>query len=257
MAENKVDYFTREGALRITEENLKDVRSSLRSKTERAFKAGENLVEAAAYATYGARQVMGEDFSIAKWADAVNGGRRTAVYLWVRMATALMDLGVESKTPEWTALVGKAAANASPVAWVLDGRGLDGKGDKGTVTPTRSDLDAALSILFVRDEDGTLHPEAKHKGADVKASIARLRGETVEDQTGDGADSANGTDPVENVRDIGARCKASAEYLATFLSELTPDQFVEVDPILKRVFKVAKSQADAVKAATAQEKVAS
>lgn len=249
MAENKndkVNYFTREGAAAITAENLPAVRKALRAKTSAAQKAGENLVEAAAYATYGAKQVD-PDWTVAKWADAVNGGRRSAVYIWDRMSTCLMDLGIEPKTPQWTCLVGKSAATNAPVTYVLDGKGRDGKSDKGTVTPTREDLDWALGVLYLMDSDGNPIPEQKQKQADIKAAIAKERGETVADETGD-ADAEGGTD-TDLTLSVNARCKVAAEYLATFLTELTPEQFAEVDKSLVKVFKVAQSiKAEAKKA---------
>lgn len=245
---NKVNYFTREGATRITAENLAEVRRQLRTKTTAAARSQENLVEAAAYATYGAKQVDAE-WTVAKWADAVNSGKRTAVYIWERMALCLMELGIEAKTPQWTALVGKSAATNAPVTYVLDGKGRDGKGKKGEFTPTREDLDWALGVLYLMDDNGNPIPEQKRKAAEIRKSIAESRGETVADETGDGADDANGGGDETNPRSIGARCKASAEYLAGFMSELTDEQFAEIDTVLVAVFKQAKARKDAAKAA--------
>jgi len=178
----------------------------------------------------------------------VNGGRRTAVYIWDRMATALKDLGVEAKTPEWTCLVGKAAANAAPVAYVLDGKGLDGKGAKGSVKPTREALDEALSVLFLRNEDGVLIPEQKKKAADIKAAIAKLKGEDAETETGDGADDSNAAEEPK-VFDL---LLGGLKYASDNLDQITDRaQFEALVPLIRMINTAAKNVDAATKVADA------
>lgn len=263
---NKVDYFTREGSLAVTPEVLPEIVKGLRAKVRGVVKGGENLVIAAAYATHAAIRVD-ENWSPTEWAK-VTESSRAAVYIWKRMGVAVMDLGVERGTPEWSALVGKSAATKTPVSWVLDGLGPDGMGEeesrgttasgnfkagKANILPTREMLDDALSVLFERDENGVLIPSKPRAAADVKRDTNALRGITTESETGEGADPANAAETdVLPVGSMLAVSKRAAEHLATFLPEISDDAFVaEIEPLLKKVFAAAKAKRDAIKAAEA------
>lgn len=243
-ATEKINYFTREGAATITAETLPEVRKQLRTKTERARKAGENLIEAAAHATRGARiavESTGGTFKIGEWADQVNGGRRTAVYIWDRMGTAMWDLGVEPGSPEWTALVGKGAtATKAPVSYVLEGKGLDGKGDKGSVTPTREDLDKALDVHFERDDEGNLLPSRGRKAAEIKERMDRIKGVKAAAETTDEGSSQDDS--------VAAGIAAALDMILAGLKTEHVSQEEYAEMIHDRLHAVNKAAADYGKA---------
>lgn len=252
----KVDFLTREGAALATADDLKTILSSLKRKVDGVNTSAGNLREAAAYATHTAFRVD-EDMTFQVFADKT-GISRSQVYIDKRMGVAMLDLGVQRGDDTYALLSGKAGANVSVVANILDGLGRDGLGDpetrttdpktgkvrkgKANILPTEEDLAWALDLAFAKDEaTGTV---TKRKSADVETLRQKALGTYVEPVVEEPS-------AEEILRTVEARAAASAQYLIDNLADVSVEGFAAIDDLLKQVFQIGKAKREVVKAAAA------
>lgn len=250
MATKQIVLDDATAALAVTEADLPGIIAGMKGKVSAAKKAGGSLMVAGAYATHTVYRLRGDEWNATKYAAELgtdettkeNLVHRSTVGLWKGLGVALVDLGVEPDSADWTRLAGKAGANSKPIAGILAGNGRDGKG-KGKVLPTKEDLAWGLDVAFLKDEEGNLTMN-KRPTKEIAALLETELGEAV----------ALTPAQVEEarVKDVNKRVKDSVEYAAKNLQDLTPEAWEVLRGTVAEIMKKATALDEARKAAAEQ-----
>lgn len=264
-SENAVDLFTVEGAKAATADDAKTMLSSIKRRVSTIQRGDRDLRIAAAYA-------MHVHFRLAREAEQkVNvtdlgktlGGTQGAVpraniYLWKRLGSAVVDLGIEPNTDEWTVL--NDVANRAPMAWALDGLDFETIKTDANGKPTiktdsyvgvnRENFDKALAYLYpdgIRERAETDKDGEPATGKIVKARTTAEVEKAMVGEYGSEADQAE----VENAAKAERmkRIKESVRYLRDNLVHLTPEEWAAIEADFGQATKVAIGKQQAAKKA--------
>jgi hypothetical protein len=256
MTSNTDNLFTVEAARTADADAGKAMLTVVKRKVSTIQRNDRELRVAAAYAMHVhfrlAREAE-ESVSIAALGRDL-GGNGTAVptaniYLWRRLGAALVDLGIEPNTDEWSAL--QDVANRAPVSWALDGLDfstikVDANGKPTIKTDsyvgvTREAFDKALAYLY---PDGLRDPENN------KMHKARTSAEVNKAMVGEyGSEAEQAEVEAEANKARNQRAGEAARFLADNLKNLDADGWEKVGPHMQAILQAAKKHFDEAKKA--------
>lgn len=210
--------------------------ANVKNKISANKRGDDNLRIAAAHATVMAARTR-DEFSVTKFAKALDTATSN-VYLWKRLGSALIDLGIEPGSDEWAML--NAIGNRAPMSWALDGLDfstikIDANGKptiksgSGTGIADRETFDKVTSYLYpdgYRNSDGDVN----------RALSAEKVNESLVADYGSEAEQAELRDAAEAER--LKRAKESVRFLTDNLGKI---DFTEVEKAFGEMLKAASA----------------